>query len=67
VEDLQSGSSLHEQKGFSRYRFNAPLAVAAAIILVILTVAIQGNLEGRRSYGSEFQEIGIHASQRMEK
>jgi len=39
----------------TQYRFNAPLAVAAAIMLVILTIAVQGNLQGRSGYPMDGQ------------
>jgi predicted anti-sigma-YlaC factor YlaD len=50
VIDGHTGSGAPEQKGIAGYRLSAPVAVAAAIILVILTVAIQGNLQGRPAY-----------------
>lgn len=67
VEDLQRGSGISLQKGLTGYRFNAPLAVAAAIILVIMTLAIQGNLEGRLSSAPDFQENRAQPSPRMEE
>jgi hypothetical protein len=50
VEDERRGTAMPVQKGFAGYRLNAPMAVAAAIILVMLTIAIQGNLRGGSSY-----------------
>lgn len=57
---------MRKPQGLFGDRFNAPLAVAAAIILVILTIAIQGNLQGRASSGPEFPVRGIPTSPRME-
>ncbi len=47
------GTGVHDHaapRGFASYSLNAPLAVAAAIILVILTIAVQGNLRGTSAY-----------------
>lgn len=67
VEVPQIGPGMRGPKGLFGDRFNAPLAVAAAIILVILTIAIQGNLQSRSSYAPEFQENGVRPSPRMEE
>ena len=66
VREPQIGAGMLGPRGLFGDRFNAPLAVAAAIILVILTVAIQGNLQGRPSHAPEIQNKGVHASPRME-
>jgi predicted anti-sigma-YlaC factor YlaD len=60
--DAPGASALSEQKRFTGYRLNAPLAVAAAIILVILTVAIQGNLQGRPAYDPGYSDRGARSS-----
>ena len=56
VGGAQMGSGMRSPKSLFGDRFNAPLAVAAAIILVILTVAIQGNLQGRPTYDPGYSE-----------